>query len=125
MNPADRTWEFLRWNGEWIGISAMSATVIVLKSGEGFSWRRCAPPTCPDKRSWRECADCTRAGAWLPSTTVQVRYSVPIRDPEGSLVPMPWRKGYLDGLAQDMGHPEVTDRIRNAQAAARQERATR
>jgi hypothetical protein len=117
---ADRTWEFLRWDDEWTRVIAMDATTLVLASGEAVWWRRCELADCADG-----CGTCRREGTWLPSTSVRVRYSVPIRDPEGSLVPMPWRKGYLDGLAQDMGHPEVTARIRDAQAAERQRGAIR
>jgi len=104
-SPADRTWELLRWDGEWLEVIGMDDMVIVLASGEGMVWRRgqhgmTPRPAVPDER-------------------LRLRYTVPVRDPEGSLVPMAWRPASgakLPILAQDMGKPELGQEIRRAQS---------
>ena len=56
-------------------------------------------------------------GTSLPCLRSKLRYTVPVRDPKGTLVPMEWRPagvGKLPMLAQDMGHPEVAEGIRRA-----------
>lgn len=57
------------------------------------------------------------SGTSMPCLRARMRYTVPVRDPEGSLVPMEWRPagvGKLPMLAQDMGHPELAGEIRRA-----------
>jgi len=96
MKPAERTWEIL-WQDEWVVVVAMDACTIVLANGYGVGWE--ATP-----------------GSSLPHADLRTRYTVPIRDPEGNLVPMAWRPGKRDlvMLAQDMGHVEVGEAIRRA-----------
>ena len=94
MKPADRTWEMF-FLGEWVRIKAMGETLILLETGMGVLWA-------------------TEPGSSLPAPGIKTRYTVPVPDPEGSLVPMPWRAGKPDlvMLAQDSGHPEVGEAIR-------------
>lgn len=76
----------------------MDADVVVLASGHGIAWHL--------------------DGGFLPDSRVRVRYTCPVRDPEGSLVPMPWKPGGLVRLAQDMGRPDLAQEIRRAQSEA-------
>ena len=94
MKPAQRTWELL-WQGEWTRIIGMDATAIVLASGHGVAWE-------------------TQFGSGRPRGGLRTRYTVPVRDPEGSLVPMAWRPGQSDLvlLAQDLAGEEVAQTIR-------------
>ena len=90
----------LRWNDEWVQVVALSANALVLATGEGVSWRR--DPSLPLEISA------------APDSRVRLRYTCPVRDPEGTLVPMAWRPGGVVRLAQDMGHPEIAEAIRRS-----------
>lgn len=97
LKAADRRWEWRRWDGEWDEIVALDAKVVVLKSGYGVYWNE--------------------TGNYVPSSRVRVRYTCPLLDPEGNRVWMEWRSGgaaQMPMLAQDMGHPEIAQRIRRA-----------
>ena len=94
LKAAERRWEWRRWDSEWVEIIALDAEIVVLKSGHGVYWNE--------------------KGDYVPSTRVQVRYTCPLVDPEGNQVWMPWRSGHMPMLAQDMGHPEIAQKIREA-----------
>ena len=98
----DRVWEIKGPDGEWVPISYVSDTVIVLATGQGVNWRD------------------PKAGGFMPSDTVELRYSIPLQEPYyGTWQLMPWRPGHMPLLLLDAGLPDVMTAVREAQARRR------
>ena len=108
MRPADRTWELERWDGQWCRIIAMDAETVVIRE---YAPAKEGEPLAQHGILWCE------PGTFMSCLRARLRYTVPVPDPEGSLVPMEWRPagiGKLPMLAMDMDHPEVAEGIRRA-----------
>ena len=109
MKAADRRWELKTWKAEWVEIIAADATTLVLASGQGIWWRSCVPENCGVP-----CSACMDSRTWRPREGLELRYTCPVKDPEGSLVWMEHRPGGMVLLLQDMEHVGEAESVRQA-----------